>query len=972
MLPSDDLFFRAFFNAPIPRLILKADDADFIVVKHNDAFKATAFTLGKDVIGKKLFDLFEPQNAVGSSYGVLQDALSSSISSKIPITTPAFRYDVLDFPGRFQETNWWQVEIIPIVAQDGAVSHLLLSTNNVNELAASNHALASSNEELSATIEELIQSQESLAKLNTSLEDMVADRVLALRESETSLRNLVMSVHYPLMLLRGQDWIVEVANQKLVELWNKKLPEVVGKRLMDILPEIEDQPFPKLLHQVFSTGIPYGQEEEVFVVNTREGIIKKFVSFYYSPLFDSNKDVSGIIVAAEDITVKVEARNALEESFRKQQELNEEITAVNEELYASNEELIATNEELIFIERNLQDTVSRLAQSESRIRYMLADAPVAISLFTGEELIIEAANNEILRLWGKESSIIGTRLQEALPEISEQPFAGLLRDVLHSGEPFYGTEVKANLAHNGALKDVYFNFVYHPLKDDSGKTVSILVVATDVTEQVQSRQLVEASITRFRFMLNAIPQQVWTASPTGELEYVNQVVCRDFGKTEEEIVGQGWREFIHPDDLSVCVEQWQNALRSGREYHVEFRLLFKDGNYVWHLSRAVPLIEDGAITLWLGTSTNINLQKDDAQRKDEFLSIASHELKTPLTSIKAYNQLISRSKDSVQLQGFVSKTAEHIVKLERLIADLLDVTKINAGKLNSDMQPFNFRQMLEESIEGVQHTTSSHKITLESAVEIVYNGDPFRLEQVVNNFLTNAIKYSPSASQVLVNCKVEFGNIIVSVQDFGIGIAEESLDKLFDRYYRVDNTSMRFEGLGLGLFISSEILKRHHGSFWIESEVEKGSTFYFRLPLDPAEEHGFVHKNNHFYKDEFISVKFNHAKKRIDVNWIGFQDLKSVKNGGMMMLDILSKNGANKLLNDNREVLGTWSEASDWAGSEWLPMIEKAGLKYFAWVFSSSAFSQMSARKSINVMHGNVVTQFFTDIAEAEAWLDQV
>jgi PAS domain S-box-containing protein len=952
MLISDDPFFRAFLSTPTPRLILKANSSDFTVLEYNDAFNVATHILDKDIRGHTLFEIFNPSTAGGTV-------------------------------GRIS------LEIEPIVTQEGAVTHLLVTANEVQtaaqqiypeesvdqldeQLAASNEELSALNEELSATVEELRQSQESLEDLNTSLEVMVADRVRALKESETSLRNLVMSAHYPLMLLRGREWVVEIANQKLVELWGKSLPEVSGRRLMEILPEIKDQPFPMLLQRVFETGLPYGQEEEVLVVNTADGLVEKFISFYYDPLFDSDGNVSGIIVTADDITAKVEVRNSLEESYRKEQELNDEVSAINEELSASNEELISTNEELISVERNLQETISRLAQSESSIRYMVADAPVAIGLLTGEDLIIESANDKMLEVWGKYPSILGMRLEDALPEIKGQPFAQILRDVFYSGEPFYGNEVKASLERNGTLKDVYFNFVYHPLSHNTGKTTSIMLIATDVTDQVLARQVVEASAKRFRFMLDAIPQQVWTSTPTGELDYVNQVVCKDFGNTEVHIVGQGWREFIHSEDLSDCLDKWQTALRTGREYQVEFRLKFKDGSYVWHLGRALPLIEDGEIKLWIGTNTNINIQKDDAQKKDEFLSIASHELKTPLTSIKAYNQLISRSKDSQQLQGFVSKSAEHIVKLEKLIGDLLDVTKINAGKLNYNMQPFNFKQMLEESVESVQHTTSSHQIILESAADVMYTGDNLRLEQVMNNFLTNAVKYSPSATRVLVNCKVESGNIIVSVRDFGIGIAEDSLDRLFDRYYRVDNTSMRFEGLGLGLFISSEILKRHHGSFWIESEEEQGSTFYFRLPIDPSADNTYVHKDSHFYQDASVTVKYNSTKNRLDVNWTGFQDLNSVKRGGMMMLDILSKNGADKLLNDNREVLGTWSEASDWAGNDWLPMIEKAGLKYFAWIFSSSAFSQMSARKSINVMRGNVVTRFFTDIEEAEAWLDQV
>jgi PAS domain S-box-containing protein len=990
---SVDPFFQAFFNSSAPKLIVQANVPDFTICSYNQAYANIIPVQEKDLIGLSIREAVNLKSSVGNPEKIWVEGFKQAVESKTVVNTPTFRSEMETAGQQGTEINSWQLEIIPVFADGATVTHLLVTANNVSanvraelnhyrqrdnvqdlheKLAASNEEYTAVNEELSASNEELRQSQVSLQEINAGLEDMVADRVKALSDSETTLRNLVMTGHYPLMLLRGRDWVVEIANQQLVELWDKTLPEVLGRRLMDILPEIEDQPFPKLLREVYETGKSYGQEQELLFVNTPEGRVEKYISFYYDPMYDSDGQVSGIIVAAEDITSTVEARFALERSFRKEQELNEEISAMNEELSASNEELIATNEELVEIERSLQETVNRLAESEARIRYMVADAPVAIGLLTGENLVIESANAKILEVWGKDQSIIGIPLHLALPEISGQPFIQILNDVFASGNPYYGNEVKAQLEYNGVLKEVYFNFVYHPLKQNCGKTVSIMLVATDVTEQVQARNVVEASAKRFRFMLNAIPQQVWTAEPNGALDYVNQVVCNDFGKTEAHIVGFGWQEFIHPDDISDCLITWQEALLTGKEYVVEFRLLFHDGSYIWHLSRAVPLIEEGEITLWLGTNTNIDLQKSNAQKKDEFLSIASHELKTPLTSIKAYNQLISRSSDMNKLQGFVGKSAEHILRLEKLIGDLLDVTKINAGKLNYNMQPFNFKQMLEESIESVQHTTLSHRIVLQSAPDVMYTGDNFRLEQVMNNFLTNAVKYSPGGQEVIVNSKVDGSNVIVSVQDFGIGIAEDSLDKLFDRYYRVDNTAMRFEGLGLGLFISSEILKRHQGSFWIESEQEKGSTFFFRLPLSQKVPTKRVVKNTTFYQDDSITVSYNAAKNRLDVDWTGFQDFTTVKHGGMMMLEVLSNNKADKLLNDNTSVLGTWSEASDWAGKEWLPMMENAGLKYFAWIFSPSAFSQLSAKKSIDVMQGNVVTRFFTDIELAEEWLDSL
>ena len=264
---------------------------------------------------------------------------------------------------------------------------------------------------------------------------------------------------------------------------------------------------------------------------------------------------------------------------------------------------------------------------------------------------------------------------------------------------------------------------------------------------------------------------------------------------------------------------------------------------------------------------------------------------------------------------------------------------------------------------------SSHKIILDADADILFNGDAVRLEQVILNFLSNAIKYSPGGEKVIVSFKFDQKNILVSIKDFGIGIAENNLHRLFNRYYRIDNTAMRFEGLGLGLYISSEILKRHHGSFWIESEENKGSTFSFRLPIPGLEESGPIIKTDTYYRDSTITIAFNNDSKCLDVDWIGYQDFATVKAGGMVMLEMLKKNGCQKVLNDNRNVLGTWSEASDWAASVWFPLMELAGLKYFAWILPDSAFSQLSAKKSVDERNGNIKIQFFSDDTEAIIWL---
>lgn len=240
----------------------------------------------------------------------------------------------------------------------------------------------------------------------------------------------------------------------------------------------------------------------------------------------------------------------------------------------------------------------------------------------------------------------------------------------------------------------------------------------------------------------------------------------------------------------------------------------------------------------------------------------------------------------------------------------------------------------------------------------------------MNNFLSNAVKYSPDADKIIVNSAAEDNHILVSVQDFGIGIAKENLLNLFDRYYRVDNTAMRFEGLGLGLFISSEILKRHKGSFWIESEMGKGSTFFFRLPLAAESTAAPKRRTQTFFKNEHITIIYHPEHRRLYADWTGFQDLETVRQGCMVMLDYLVINKCDRIVNDNNRVQGNWSEAVEWVGNTWFPMMEQAGLKYFAHLFSPSLFSQLSAQKSIDIMAGIITTQYFTDIKMAEAWID--
>lgn len=361
------------------------------------------------------------------------------------------------------------------------------------------------------------------------------------------------------------------------------------------------------------------------------------------------------------------------------------------------------------------------------------------------------------------------------------------------------------------------------------------------------------------------------------------------------------------------------------------------------------------------------------KKKDEFISIASHELKTPLTSIKAYIQLLQKTLDPTNRSySFILKTNEHIARLERLIADLLDVSKIEAGQMSYRLEEFNFADLLRESVESAQNISSGHTIKIEQSVDATVKADRLRIEQVLNNFISNAIKYSPGEKEVVIRSEIQQNNLVVSVQDFGIGIERNKMGNLFERFYRVDNSSMKFQGLGLGLYISAEILKRHNGSFWIESTPDKGSKFFFLLPLSSAETNTKIDTDGKkYYKDELISIAFNKEKNWIEADWTGFQNLESVKNGCLNIHKLLKANGCTKVLNDNTHVQGNWSEAVDWGQQVWFPMMEQAGTKHFAWIYSPSTFAQLSAEKSVDMLQREITTRLFSDRNEAKAWLEK-
>ncbi len=344
----------------------------------------------------------------------------------------------------------------------------------------------------------------------------------------------------------------------------------------------------------------------------------------------------------------------------------------------------------------------------------------------------------------------------------------------------------------------------------------------------------------FKYLANNIPQMSWTNLPDGKVDYYSPQWGDYTGLSFDETTGLDWPDTLHPDDVATTSAKFINSLKTGEIFEVENRYKRADGVYRWHLNRAVPLHnENDEIVFWVGTATDIEEQRQQLEKKDEFIGIASHELKTPLTSLKGYLQLISSYKNKdigPSVKPYIDKANMALNKLQRLINDLLDVSKIQAGKLEYAFSEVDVSELIKTCVENAGHVNPSYNFIVQDGHHLFINGNAERLEQVMMNFINNSVKYSPESKKIIIKSSVHDEKVRISVTDFGIGLSEDQKERIFERFYRVEDKKYMTSGLGMGLYISAEIIRNHNGLIGVESDLGKGATFYFELPLMPVSE----------------------------------------------------------------------------------------------------------------------------------------
>lgn len=480
----------------------------------------------------------------------------------------------------------------------------------------------------------------------------------------------------------------------------------------------------------------------------------------------------------------------------------------------------------------LENTNRWLEEAAEMVETLYTNAPAFIGMLRGPEFIYELVNPEYQKLYGKRK-LLGRKVFEAVPELEGQGIRETLESVYRTGEAYVVTEKLLYLPRDEGKEPepVYLNFSYQPIHNVQNEINGILVSGYNVTSQVLARKKNSENL---RLILESLPQITSASSADGNNIFFNKFFFEYSGIPKEEANINGWNSILHPSEVESVLSHWERCRETGEDFYRLIQLRRKsDGMYRWHLAHLRALKnEKNEIVQWIGSATDIHEQKIREQKKDEFISIASHEMKTPLTTAKAYMQLLEASLDEADEKArlYISKASRSVEKLTEFVSELLDVNKIQYGKLNFAPSRFDFNDMISEAIEAVHYDTGRHVIIREGYLGEPAEGDRERLQQVVINFLSNAIKYSPDSTEVLISYTASEDEIRLSVKDTGIGIDPMYHKKIFERYFRVEEQEIHFQGLGIGLFISAEIIKKHNGRIWVESEPGRGSTFNFIIP----------------------------------------------------------------------------------------------------------------------------------------------
>jgi PAS domain S-box-containing protein len=494
----------------------------------------------------------------------------------------------------------------------------------------------------------------------------------------------------------------------------------------------------------------------------------------------------------------------------------------------------AVNMLLDITERKIAD---REAAQLAAIVHSSAD-PIISKTLSG---IITSWNEAAERVFGYTADeMIGQPLTKLIPEdrLNEEP---LILERLRNGEMVEHFETK-RITKDRKLLDI--SLTISPVKDKNGYIIGASKIARDVTAQKALHEALSESELVLKTISNASPVGLWMTDTNAQNIFVNDTWIKWTGIPFEKQLGTGWLDRVMEEDKVDAPSKFWECLLKREKYSAEFRIIRADGKLRWCLTEGSPYYNiEGKFAGYAGSVTDITDMKKLEERKDDFIKMASHELKTPITSIKGYVQLLLNIYNEANEEKFqasrqtvkssLNTISKQVSKLTRLISELLDLSRIESGKLELNKTVFDISDLVEETVQDVRQTTSQHAIIVHNDFKGNIYADKDRICQVLLNLLTNAIKYSPDSDRVEVYVEGDKKMVTIKVKDHGIGIDKKDHDKIFERFYRVEGRSEQtYPGFGIGLFIACEIVQRHGGTVFVDSKKDKGAIFTVTLPLD--------------------------------------------------------------------------------------------------------------------------------------------
>jgi two-component system CheB/CheR fusion protein len=520
----------------------------------------------------------------------------------------------------------------------------------------------------------------------------------------------------------------------------------------------------------------------------------------------------------------------LESSKEAMQAYNEELLSANEEMQSANEELQSINEELDAVNTEHKYTIADLSNLNDDLNNYFR-SNINGQLFVDQDILLKKFSPGAIKHINIQDSDIGRPLSNITTNIKFETLIDDIKRVIQDGE-IVMKEVEST---EGKIYQVMTSPYLRKIDE---KIYGAIITFYDISELKKIQNELDRSNKMLTLATESAEIGTWSIDANTQ-ELISSLGFRKiFGfSLDREITFENVLAQILSDHRSLFIESFKASINTGEKFELDCPVhVLQDEKVRWvRVIGNLTYSKAGKAEYLTGILQDITDYKLDDIRKNDFISIVSHELKTPLTSLNGFIQILlpraQKSEDELAAK-FLNKANNQVKRMTALINGFLNVSLLEKGKIHLERQLFQIDELVEEIAEEVSSSTSTHNIIKLSGCKVTVNADREKIGQVINNILSNAVKYSPKQSSIEINCMESTSSVQVSIKDEGAGINPSDQQKLFDRYFRIERKDLSMiPGFGIGLYLSSEIIQRHNGKIWVESEIGMGSKFCFSLPL---------------------------------------------------------------------------------------------------------------------------------------------